>query len=86
MKTSFMNFFRSVSKVILTTSALFLGCAVMAQRPKGVVLNFDTKNVGYDPVQMGNLVRIELEKLDTFSVMDRYDQNFLIEKKRTQHQ
>src|ERR1044071_10264347 len=47
---------------------------------KAVVLNFDAKNVGYDPTQMGNLVRLELEKLDTFDVMDRYDVQYLVDK------
>lgn len=49
-------------------------------KQKAVVLNFDAKNVGYDPTQMGNLVRLELEKLDTFDVMDRYDVTYLVQK------
>ncbi len=47
---------------------------------KVVVLNIDTKNIAYDPVQMGNLVRVELEKLDTFDVMDHYDVQYLVDK------
>lgn len=35
-----------------------------------------------DPTQMGNLVRIELEKLDTFDVMDRYDVAYVVEKNK----
>jgi hypothetical protein len=46
------------------------------------VLNIDAKGVNLDPVQMGNLVRIELEKLDTFEVMDRYDVSYVIEKNK----
>jgi hypothetical protein len=46
------------------------------------VLNIDSKGVNLDPVQMGNLVRIELEKLDTFEVMDRYDVSYVIEKNK----
>jgi hypothetical protein len=53
--------------------------APAAQKLKVVVLNIDAKNIGYDPVQMGNLVRVEVEKLDTFAVMDRYDVNYLVE-------
>ncbi|MDQ3108335.1 MAG: hypothetical protein M3R17_00430 [Bacteroidota bacterium] len=49
-------------------------------KAKVAVLNFDSKIPGYDPISMGNLVRIELEKLDTFDVMDRYDVNYLVEK------
>lgn len=48
---------------------------------KVVVLNVDAKNVGLEPAQMGNLVRVELEKLDSFEVMDRYDVTYLVEKK-----
>lgn len=50
-------------------------------KQKVVVLNFDSKIPSYEPAAMGNLVRIELEKLDTFDVMDRYDVAYLIEKK-----
>ncbi|MGZ3901577.1 MAG: hypothetical protein ACXVDC_14720, partial [Bacteroidia bacterium] len=46
------------------------------------VLNIDSKNVATDPNTMGNMVRIELEKLDTFAVMDRYDVQYLIEKNK----
>jgi hypothetical protein len=49
-------------------------------KAKVVVLNFDSKIPNYDPTAMGNLVRIELEKLDTFDVMDRYDVSYLVEK------
>ncbi|MFI5149282.1 MAG: hypothetical protein ACHQRM_06075 [Bacteroidia bacterium] len=46
------------------------------------VLNIDSKGLNLDPVQMGNLVRIELEKLDTFEVMDRYDVAYVVEKNK----
>jgi hypothetical protein len=46
------------------------------------VLNIDTKGVQLDPQQMGNLVRVELEKLDTFDVTDRYDVVYLVEKNK----
>lgn len=46
------------------------------------VLNIDAKGVVLDPAQMGNLVRIELEKLDTFEVMDRYDVAYVVEKNK----
>lgn len=51
-----------------------------AAKAKVVVLNFDSKIPSYDPTAMGNLVRIELEKLDTFNVMDRYDVAYLVDK------
>ncbi len=46
------------------------------------VLNIDTKGVELDPQQMGNITRIELEKLDTFDVTDRYDVGYIIEKNK----
>jgi len=46
------------------------------------VLNIDTKGIQLDPQQMGNLVRIELEKLDSFDVTDRYDVVYLVEKNK----
>ena len=44
------------------------------------VLNIDTHGLNYTPEQLGNLVRLELEKLDTFEVMDRYDVSYLVKK------
>jgi hypothetical protein len=46
------------------------------------VLNIDTKGLSLDPQQMGNIVRIELEKLDTFDVTDRYDVVYLVDKNK----
>ena len=53
-----------------------------AQRSKVTVLNIDTKGINLDPIQMGGIVRMELDKLDTFEVMDRYDVNYVIEKNK----
>jgi len=53
-----------------------------ANRPLVAVLNIDTKNIGLEPAQMGNLIRLELEKLDTFTVMDRYDILHMAEKNK----
>ena len=44
------------------------------------VLNIDSQGFDLTPKQMGNLVRIEIEKLDTFEVIDRYDVAYLIQK------
>ncbi|MBL0329288.1 MAG: hypothetical protein IPP64_07700 [Bacteroidetes bacterium] len=51
-------------------------------KPSITVLNIDTKGLNLDPNQMGNMVRIELEKLDTFEVMDRYDVSYVVEKNK----
>jgi hypothetical protein len=37
------------------------------------VLNIDTKAINVDPEQMGNITRLELEKLKLFEVVDKYE-------------
>ena len=44
------------------------------------ILNIDSQGFSLSANQMGNLVRIEAEKLDTFEVIDRYDVAYLIDK------
>ncbi len=44
------------------------------------VLNIDTKGLNLDPVAMGNLVRLELEKANVYNVLDKYDVAYIIEK------
>jgi hypothetical protein len=51
-----------------------------AIRPKVAVLNLDTKSFAFDPTQAGNITRLELDKLDLFDVMDRYDIDYLLDK------
>ncbi len=49
-------------------------------RPTLTVLNIDTKEVQLEPSQMGNLVRIEIEKLNVYDVTDRYDVAYIVQK------
>lgn len=67
----------------LITAILILGLALLgkAQKQKLTILNIDVSNVELDPIQAGNLVRLEMEKIDTFEITDRYDVNYLIKKK-----
>ena len=46
------------------------------------ILSIDINGLKSEPQQMGNLVRTELEKLDTFEVMDRYDVAYMVEKNK----
>ncbi len=72
-------------KTILLVTVLLIGNWALAQNKKRAsitVLNIDTKGIQLDPTQTGNLTRIELEKLDTFDVTDRYDVTYLIEKNK----
>lgn len=81
----------NIRKWMLFVFLLFISGLSLAQdnalkkhtaRTSVTVLNIDTKGLGMDPAQMGNLVRIELEKLDTFEVMDRYDVSYVVEKNK----
>lgn len=47
-----------------------------------VVLNIDTKISNTSPENLGNIVRMELEALNLYSVMDRYDVAYLVEKNK----
>jgi len=67
-----------IAWVLLVLSSITF--AQKANKQKVTVLNIDTKGLSIDPVQMGSIVRIELDKLDTFEVMDRYDMAYIIEK------
>lgn len=69
---------------LVTIALLFCVFTIQAQTKRATltVLNIDTKGIALDAQQMGNLVRIELEKLDTFDVTDRYDVVYLVEKNK----
>lgn len=85
MKSQVKNLKSSLVKVLVVLCSLTLVFNVNAQnnmskKTKVTVLNIDTKGLTSDPEQMGNLVRLEVAKLDTFEVMDKYDVAYLIEK------
>ena len=44
------------------------------------VLYIDSKGFALDPVQMGNLTRLELDKTGVYEVLDKYDVEYLAEK------
>ncbi|MES2762419.1 MAG: hypothetical protein V4677_09430 [Bacteroidota bacterium] len=52
------------------------------QKQTLTILSIDIAGLKSEPQQMGNLVRTELEKLDTFEVMDRYDVAYMVEKNK----
>ncbi len=77
MKTS--NFIKSIIfGMIMLVSSIQL--FAQTKKPSLTVLNIDTKGFSIDAQQMGNLVRLEMEKLDKYDVTDRYDISYLIEK------
>lgn len=44
------------------------------------VLYIDSKGFSLDPVQMGNMTRLELDKMGMYEVLDKYDVEYLVEK------
>ncbi|MFI5221805.1 MAG: hypothetical protein ACHQK8_05735 [Bacteroidia bacterium] len=53
-------------------------------RPRIGVINIDGKIGEYDPAKLGNVARIELVKLDTFDVLDKYDVQDIIKSNNLQ--
>ena len=52
----------------------------IATRQKIAVLNLDTHGLGITPSQAGKIARLELDRLNMFDVIDRYDIDFLLDK------
>lgn len=50
-------------------------------KTKIAVLSIDYKGDAASPILLGNYLRTELAKLDQFEVMDRYDEDFILNKK-----
>ncbi|HYG50588.1 MAG TPA: hypothetical protein VD905_06775 [Flavobacteriales bacterium] len=73
-----------VIMVFVVSKKTFAAGDTLRKKQTVSVLSLDTKGVDLDPVQAGNLVRLELEKLDVYEVMDRYDVTYLIEKNKLQ--
>lgn len=72
-------------KTKLTTLVLALLCLIVKaqnfdQKSSIAVLDIDSKGFTLDPIQMGNITRIELDKTGQFEVMDKYDVEYLVEK------
>lgn len=47
-------------------------------RQKIAILNIDSKHATFNPKVLGNILRTEVERLDSFEVIDRYDAEFLV--------
>ncbi|MES2514176.1 MAG: hypothetical protein V4580_08520 [Bacteroidota bacterium] len=74
-------------KSIIAGALLMLATNLTAQsnstqKQTLTILSIDISGLKSEPQQMGNLVRTELEKLDTFEVMDRYDVAYMVEKNK----
>jgi hypothetical protein len=78
MKTKIKNFGK-----ILMCLIIICGTSMNAhsQKKTAGVLNIYSSGLGLTDVQMGNLLRSEIEKLDTFDVIDKFDIDYLLKEK-----
>jgi hypothetical protein len=81
-KKEIMNTIQNTFTGLLLLAATALSAQTQRTKESLTVLNIDTKGVNMDPSTMGNMVRMELEKLDSFDVMDRYDVSYMVEKNK----
>jgi len=51
-----------------------------SDRESIAVLDIDVKGFTIDPVQMGDITRLELSKIGQFNLMDKYDVEYLVQK------
>lgn len=82
MKTT-MNFNSNQgSRLFILAIILLFNLQLFASkpRPRLTVLNIDSQGMNLTPEQIGNIFRIEIDKLDSFEVTDRYDVSYLLEK------
>lgn len=80
MKTNFKSIILIGAACLYINSGL--AQTINTERPTLTILSVDITGLKSDPHQMGNLVRTEMEKLDTFQVMDRYDVAYMVEKNK----
>ncbi len=65
----------SILKIAIKAS-LILGLLVnlsAQEKPTVALISIDTRNLETDNITMANIVRLELEKINLFEVLDRYD-------------
>ncbi len=51
-------------------------------QPSAAVVSLDVSGLPYDNIAMGSLVRLELEKLQKFEVLDKYDVEYIMKKNK----
>jgi len=80
MKTNILSIGKKIMIISLLVFFAITANSQVTKRERLAVLNIDAQGISLTPKQMGNLVRIQMEKLDTFEVVDRYDVDYLVEK------
>ncbi len=70
---------RTVLLILLSVGMLYSIRAQEASTENSVaIVSIDTKGLNLDNLSMGNLVRIELEKLKLYEVLDKYDAAYVM--------
>ncbi len=79
MKTTLQNIIRKATAVVMITASSF----VQAQtKQSAAVLNIDSRIAQVTPVELGNIVRLELQQLNHFNVIDKYDAEYIINREK----
>ena len=60
-------------------SLFFVNHSFAQDQQSIAIISIDTKGLNLDNVEMGNLVRLELEKTNKFEVLDKYDVSDIME-------
>jgi len=71
---------KNLKALLLLSLLWFAATTIQAQKTSLTVVNFDVQGMDLSPEQMGNLARMEVEKLGLYEVMDRYDVSYLVDK------
>ena len=66
--------------IILLMMGVWLSPLCAQQRPTIALISIDTRNLDVDNITMANVIRLELEKIDRFEVLDKYDVTDALEK------
>jgi hypothetical protein len=80
---------QKIVTLVASVSLLLIGSSdgqaqTNQERKKVAVFHIDSNLPEYKPEQLGSLVRLELQKMDTFSVMDRYEMATLVKQNNIQ--
>lgn len=73
---------KKIATTCLITASLSCFSQTVRKKQSLTILNIDVQGLNYYSSVMGSLVRTEVEKLDSFSVTDKYDINYILEKSR----
>lgn len=58
---------------------LFLQTTEAQVKPKAAIINIDVRNLEWDNMTIANIMRFELEKIDQFEILDKYDVSTVLE-------